>query len=93
MVTPHRGRNGQSGFGGELRLDVASYLTKIEKDIFGILLQAAKSAKSGTVVRVAGGWVRDKLLGLEVDAQIVTALLLLSCSPNLTCYRLVPCPQ
>lgn len=59
-------RAGQSGIGGELRLDVASRLTKNEADIFSLMLDAMEMSTSKTVVRVAGGWVRDKLLGLEV---------------------------
>lgn len=63
----HRsGRQGQSGVGGDLRLDVASILNRTEADILGIMIEAVNLSKAKTVVRVAGGWVRDKLLGLEV---------------------------
>ena len=60
------GRQGQSGAGSDLRLDVASNLNRTEADILGIMIEAVNLSKAKTVVRVAGGWVRDKLLGLEV---------------------------
>lgn len=60
------GRRGESAVGGTLRLDIASCLQPIEAEMFSLMLEAVKLSKSGTVVRVAGGWVRDKLLGLEV---------------------------
>ncbi|CAM9687420.1 unnamed protein product, partial [Sphacelaria rigidula] len=41
-------------------------LTQNEAEIFGVMLEAVHMSKAGTVVRVAGGWVRDKLLGLQV---------------------------
>ncbi|KAM3577110.1 hypothetical protein VYU27_001028 [Nannochloropsis oceanica] len=42
-------------------------LTAVEAHLFDLLkLAVAKEAK-GTVLRVAGGWVRDKLLGKESD--------------------------
>lgn len=47
-------------------LNIASCLKPIEAEILDTMLEAVKLSKSGTVVRVAGGWVRDKLLGLEV---------------------------
>jgi tRNA nucleotidyltransferase/poly(A) polymerase len=40
-------------------------LTDTEKDIFDTLIAAAKHTNSGTILRCAGGWVRDKLLGKE----------------------------
>lgn len=68
----HRsGRQGQSGVGGDLRLDVASILNRTEADILGIMIEAVNLSKAKTVVRVAGGWVRDKLLGLEVKSTTV----------------------
>jgi len=43
-------------------------LTQRERDIFGLLLSVLeKNGKSSTVLRVAGGWVRDKLRGLQSD--------------------------
>lgn len=60
------GRRGESVVGGTLRLDISSCLKPAEAEILGMMLEAVKLSKSGTVVRVAGGWVRDKLLGLEV---------------------------
>jgi hypothetical protein len=40
-------------------------LTDQEQDIFDTLIAAAKHSNSGTILRCAGGWVRDKLLGKE----------------------------
>lgn len=42
-------------------------LTAIEAQLFDLLKQAVTQANQGTVLRVAGGWVRDKLLGKESD--------------------------
>ena len=39
-------------------------LTDKEKDIFNFLLSVLKENGKNTTLRVAGGWVRDKLLGL-----------------------------
>eukprot|EP00026_Physarum_polycephalum_P003926 Phypoly_transcript_03943.p1 GENE.Phypoly_transcript_03943~~Phypoly_transcript_03943.p1 ORF type:complete len:571 (-),score=108.22 Phypoly_transcript_03943:510-2222(-) len=38
-------------------------LTEEEKHIFDTLLDVVKTSGCGSVLRVAGGWVRDKLLG------------------------------
>lgn len=65
-MSPENSRRGESVVGGTLRLNVASCLKPIEAEILDTMLEAVKLSKSGTVVRVAGGWVRDKLLGLEV---------------------------
>lgn len=67
-------RRGESVVGGTLRLSIASCLTPIEAEILDTMLEAVKLSKSGTVVRVAGGWVRDKLLGLEVREQLPSVL-------------------
>ncbi|KAF8058874.1 ILL5 [Scenedesmus sp. PABB004] len=40
-------------------------LTPEERALFDTLLAAARFAGGGTVLRAAGGWVRDKLLGRE----------------------------
>lgn len=40
-------------------------LTEAEAALFDTLLAAAKHAGTGTVLRCAGGWVRDKLLGRQ----------------------------
>lgn len=61
-----RGRGGRSSAGDTLRLNVLSSLKPTEAEILRMMLEAVNLSKSGTVVRVAGGWVRDKLLGLEV---------------------------
>lgn len=63
------GRQGQSVAGGHLRLDVASSLNRTEAGILGLMIEAVNLSKAKTVVRVAGGWVRDKLLGLEVTCN------------------------
>lgn len=42
-------------------------LTQQEENFFALCVAAAQRAGQGTVVRVAGGWVRDKLLGLSND--------------------------
>ena len=41
--------------------------TELEEQLFALLLQVVAHTKSGTTLRVAGGWVRDKLLGRESD--------------------------
>jgi len=51
------------GVNSLLRLDIKASLSAKENEIFEILLKASK--RSRTTVRIAGGWVRDKLLGLE----------------------------
>ena len=38
-----------------------------EREIFDVLLGTVRHYELGTVVRVAGGWVRDKLLKKEKD--------------------------
>jgi hypothetical protein len=48
-------------------------LTEDEQALFDTLLAAAEFAGSKTVLRAAGGWVRDKLLGKE-SADIDIAL-------------------
>jgi len=40
-------------------------LTQEEQELFTLLLESAKHASTGTTLRCAGGWVRDKLLGKE----------------------------
>jgi hypothetical protein len=40
-------------------------LTDEETDLFATLLAAGKHAGTGTTLRCAGGWVRDKLLGKD----------------------------
>ncbi|CBN74516.1 conserved unknown protein [Ectocarpus siliculosus] len=64
-LTPRNGRRGESAVGGTLKMNIVSCLKPNEADILAMLLEAVKYSKTGTVVRVAGGWVRDKLLGLE----------------------------
>lgn len=47
-------------------------LTEQETKIFELLLLVNQHYKLGTVLRVAGGWVRDKLLGKENDDIDIT---------------------
>jgi len=42
-------------------------LTPLEKELFGHVLACCRQLNPSPEVRVAGGWVRDKLLGLESD--------------------------
>lgn len=42
-------------------------LTERESQIFEILLHTASQQNKSTILRAAGGWVRDKLLGLPSD--------------------------
>jgi tRNA nucleotidyltransferase/poly(A) polymerase len=42
-------------------------LTTQEEDIIKILNEAVKEKKPETVIRIAGGWVRDKLMGFPSD--------------------------
>lgn len=48
-------------------LDVHDHvtLTPDEQELFDTLLGAAEHAGTNTVLRAAGGWVRDKLLGKD----------------------------
>jgi tRNA nucleotidyltransferase/poly(A) polymerase len=50
-----------------LNTDIQSSLTDDEKDLFGILTDVASKEAPGLVVRIAGGWVRDKVLGMPSD--------------------------
>ena len=40
-------------------------LNQDEQELFNLLLEAVKHGGTGTTLRCAGGWVRDKLLGKE----------------------------
>ena len=40
-------------------------LTDLERDIFDVLLSTKRNRNLSVVLRCAGGWVRDKLLGLD----------------------------
>mmetsp|Transcript_20492 Transcript_20492/g.28744 ORF Transcript_20492/g.28744 Transcript_20492/m.28744 type:complete len:568 (-) Transcript_20492:92-1795(-) len=42
-------------------------LTPVEKKIFTFLLEVVHKNKSGTTLRAAGGWVRDKILGQQSE--------------------------
>ncbi|EFC47252.1 tRNA nucleotidyltransferase/poly(A) polymerase [Naegleria gruberi] len=43
------------------------HITQEEEKIFSFLLEVNNHFKLGTTLRVAGGWVRNKLLGLDGD--------------------------
>lgn len=43
--------------------DVQLQLTSVEEDIFGLIREASQRMPKRPTARVAGGWVRDKLLG------------------------------
>lgn len=43
------------------RKDVSITLTKKEQDLFSILLRANQELQLNSTLRVAGGWVRDKV--------------------------------
>ncbi|CAM9325472.1 unnamed protein product [Discosporangium mesarthrocarpum] len=47
--------------------NVSLSLTAAEADILAVMLEAVEASGKQTIVRVAGGWVRDKHLGLEND--------------------------
>lgn len=71
-------------------------LTPHEEQLFGLLCGAAEGAGKGTVLRVAGGWVRDKLLGRYVrDETGCTAAFVLASvwkqtlNPSLSAQRAV----
>eukprot|EP00611_Tribonema_gayanum_P001254 TRINITY_DN10929_c0_g1_i1.p1 TRINITY_DN10929_c0_g1~~TRINITY_DN10929_c0_g1_i1.p1 ORF type:complete len:551 (-),score=136.16 TRINITY_DN10929_c0_g1_i1:755-2407(-) len=59
----------QAAMRSNLHMDLRNRLTAKEQQVFELLLESAKSQEHGstgnTVIRVAGGWVRDKLLGLQ----------------------------
>lgn len=69
----HSRRRGTRRVQGDLNLDISSSLSEAEAAIFDLLLSAVKRSKCQTVVRVAGGWVRDKLLGLQVTRPRVVS--------------------
>ena len=53
-------------------MNTAIVLTKSEKEIFDTLLKANEKLNLGSVIRVAGGWVRDKLLEQESNDIDIT---------------------
>eukprot|EP01062_Namystynia_karyoxenos_P053233 TRINITY_DN4301_c0_g2_i1.p1 TRINITY_DN4301_c0_g2~~TRINITY_DN4301_c0_g2_i1.p1 ORF type:complete len:587 (+),score=236.23 TRINITY_DN4301_c0_g2_i1:92-1762(+) len=44
--------------------------SELEQKIFGLLLDVTARYELATVLRVAGGWVRNKLLGIDAGADI-----------------------
>ncbi|MGA1868016.1 MAG: HD domain-containing protein [bacterium] len=49
-----------------LQVDIKNRLTREEEELFSILKEVGKKMPS-TTIRVVGGWVRDKLLGISSD--------------------------
>lgn len=49
------------------QLQMGIDLTRVEKDVFETLGSAVNDMGYSTVVRVAGGWVRDKILKRQCD--------------------------
>lgn len=46
-------------------LENGTSITQIEKDAISVILQTAAEIGPNITVRIVGGWVRDKILGLE----------------------------
>lgn len=56
-----------------INTNITDSLTPIEKELFSILLEVAKTKSPNTTLRVAGGWTRDKLLGVpsnDIDIMV-----------------------
>ena len=51
----------------EVNVDIASNLTPFEEKVFEVIEGVRQKRAPNTVVRVAGGWVRDKLLDTPSD--------------------------
>ena len=51
----------------DLIQNISSTLTPDEKEIFSILSKVAREKTPGIEPRIAGGWVRDKMLGVPSD--------------------------
>lgn len=47
----------------EIHLDIANALTDDEQVLFELLLEVQQLKAPSTVIRIAGGWVRDKIMG------------------------------
>lgn len=50
-----------------LGIHSAIILSHEEEQLFDVVLESLKWKGKATIARVAGGWVRDKLLGKECD--------------------------
>ena len=48
------------------RSDVTIALTEKEKEVFSILLKANQELNLNSTLRVAGGWVRDKVFSTSL---------------------------
>ena len=51
----------------EIDVNIASNLTTLESKVFNVLEKVRQKRAPGTVLRVVGGWVRDKLLNQPSD--------------------------
>jgi len=51
----------------KINIDIKSNLSQIEEKIFNLIDEVRRKRSPSTVVRVAGGWTRDKLLGQPSD--------------------------
>ena len=60
-----RARSGASGSGLAIQREIQ--LTDLERNVFRVLIDTKKFAQCATTIRVVGGWVRDKVLGLQSD--------------------------
>lgn len=56
---------GSSGGSGGLRTGATIQLTKGEQELFNLLTEVINESEITSTLRVAGGWVRDKLLATE----------------------------
>lgn len=54
-----------TSFASMTELDAAIPLSAIEEELFALLSNVVRYQNRETTLRVAGGWVRDKLLGVE----------------------------
>jgi tRNA nucleotidyltransferase (CCA-adding enzyme) len=53
-------------------LESGESVTPLETSVFALIKQCADSHDPPVIARVAGGWVRDKLLGLQSDDLDIT---------------------
>uniref|UniRef100_A0AAV1U2P0 Poly A polymerase head domain-containing protein n=1 Tax=Peronospora matthiolae TaxID=2874970 RepID=A0AAV1U2P0_9STRA len=68
VATPLPASSSSAGVDKKQRMSTAIQLSPAEEKLFAFLLDVARQpAANGAVLRVAGGWVRDKLLGRDSD--------------------------
>ena len=68
----HRGTLPRLFFGSTIDTEIA--LQAEEKELFDMFTRMVEEEQMGTTVRIAGGWVRDKLLGVHGKEDIDVAL-------------------